>query len=218
MDKFNLSQFECRIRNLINLVANRKKLNVFFPTSVILNITNQSCHHFSTILFKMCIFSYGHLFLASIFYQLTSEKNQVHTGDLTHCKQTLQLIKFYLIKNMKGNRGNWQAQFKFTFLSILWSFLLPLGKVYSFPHFTVFCSSVCFSNNLNYCCQQVQGAYKMCTVINTLIPESDYYLISPFNVIPKSSINVMRIKEMIINWRTSWLLNKFSLPAHQEMH
>ena len=22
------------------------------------------------------------------FYQLTSEKNQVHTGDLTHCKQT----------------------------------------------------------------------------------------------------------------------------------
>ena len=35
-----------------------------------------------------------------------SEKNQVHTGDLTHCRQTLHLIKFYLIKNMKGNRGN----------------------------------------------------------------------------------------------------------------
>ena len=69
--------------------------------------------------FKMCTFSYGHLFLVSIFYQLTSEKNQVHTGDLTHCKQTLQLIKFYLIKNMKGNRGNWLAQFKFPFLSIL---------------------------------------------------------------------------------------------------
>ena len=55
---------------------------------------------------RMCTFSYGHLFSVSIFYQLTSEKNQVHTGDLTHCKQTLQLIKFYLIKNMKGNRGN----------------------------------------------------------------------------------------------------------------
>ena len=66
--------------------------------------------------FKMCIFSYGHLFLVSIFYQLTFEKNQVHIGDLTHCKQTLQLIKFYLIKNMKGNRGNWLAQFKFPFL------------------------------------------------------------------------------------------------------
>ena len=39
----------------------------------------------------------------SIFYQLTSEKNQVHTGNLTHCRQTLQLIKFYLIKNMKGH-------------------------------------------------------------------------------------------------------------------
>ena len=68
---------------------------------------------------EMCTFSYGHLFLVSIFYQLTSEKNQVHTGDLTHCKQTLQLIKFYLIKNMKGNRRNWLAQFKFLFLSIL---------------------------------------------------------------------------------------------------
>ena len=43
----------------------------------------------------------------SIFYQLTSEKNQVHTGNLTHCRQTLQLIKFYLIKNIKGNGGNY---------------------------------------------------------------------------------------------------------------
>ena len=58
-------------------------------------------------------FSYGHLFLVSVFYQLTSEKSQVHNGGLTHCKQTLQLIKFYLIKNMKGNRGNCLAQFKF---------------------------------------------------------------------------------------------------------
>ena len=49
MNKFNLTQFECRIQNLINLLVNRKKLNVFFPASVILNITNQSCHHFSVI-------------------------------------------------------------------------------------------------------------------------------------------------------------------------
>ena len=151
------------------------------------------------IFLKMCTFSYGHLCLVSIFYQLTSEENQVHTGDLTHFKQTLQLIRFYLIKNMKSDRGNWLAQFKFPFLGILGLFLLSYGKVYIFPHFTVFCSSVCFPNNFNQCCQQMQGAYKMCTVINTLIPESDQYLISPFNVIPKSSINVMRIKEMIIN-------------------
>ena len=151
---------------------NRKKALCIFPASVILNITNQSCH-FRVIFFKICTFFYGHLFLVSIFYQLTSEKNQVHTGDLTHCKQTPQLIKFYLIKNMTGNRGNWLAQFTFPFLSILWSFLLPWGKVYSFPHFIVFCSSVCFHNNLNYCCQQMQGAHKMCTVSNTLIPESD---------------------------------------------
>ena len=57
------------------------------------------------------------LFLVSIFCQLTSEKNQAHTGNLTHWRQTLRLIKFYLIINMKGNRGNWLAQFKFPFLT-----------------------------------------------------------------------------------------------------
>ena len=30
MDKFSLTQFECRMRNLINLLVNRKKLYVFF--------------------------------------------------------------------------------------------------------------------------------------------------------------------------------------------
>ena len=54
----------------------------------------------------MCTFSYGHLFLEYFLHQLTSEENQVHTGNLTHCMQTLQLIKFPLIKNMKGNGGN----------------------------------------------------------------------------------------------------------------
>ena len=34
----------------------------------------------------------------------------------------------------------------------------------------------------------------MCTVINTSIPESDLHLISPFKIIPKSSIKVMRKK------------------------
>ena len=87
-----------------------------------------------------------------------SEKNQVHTGDLTHCKQTLQLNKFYLIKSMKSNRRNWLAQFKFPFLSILWSFLLPKGNVYSFPHFIVFCSSVCFPCDLNYWKISIKGS------------------------------------------------------------
>ena len=27
------------------------------------------------------------------------------------------------------------------------------------------------------------------------------------------NVKVMRVEEMIINWRTNWLLNKFSLPA-----
>ena len=50
--------------------------------------------------------------------------------------------------------------------------------------------------------------------IKPLIPESDQHLISPYNITPESNIHVMRIKEMIINWRTTWLLNKFSLSAH----
>ena len=58
----------------------------------------------------------------------------------------------------------------------------------------------------------------MCAIINTLIPESDQHLISIYNIIPESSINVMRIKEMIFNGRTSRLLNKFFVPAHQEMY
>ena len=28
--KFNLTQFECRIQNLINLLVNRENLNVYF--------------------------------------------------------------------------------------------------------------------------------------------------------------------------------------------
>ena len=87
MKKLNLTQFECRIQNLINLLVNRKNLNMFFLLLLF----------FSLICLTMCTFSYGHLFLLSFFYQLISEKNQVHTGDFTHCKETLQLIKLYLI-------------------------------------------------------------------------------------------------------------------------
>ena len=50
--------------------------------------------------------------------------------------------------------------------------------------------------------------------IKPLIPESDQHLISPYKITPESNIKVVRIWEMIINWRTSWLLNKFSLSAH----
>ena len=62
MNKFNLTQSECRIQNLINLLVNRKKLNVFSPASVTLNITNPSCHHFSVIFLMMCTFAYEQLF------------------------------------------------------------------------------------------------------------------------------------------------------------
>ena len=64
------------------------------------------CKGLNVNFLMMCTFSYGHLILVPIFYQLIYEKNQGHKGNLTHCRQTLQLIKFSLIKNMKGERGN----------------------------------------------------------------------------------------------------------------
>ena len=102
MDKFNLTQFECRIRNLIKLLVNRKKRYVFF---LLLSFLISQINHATTLVwffFKMCTFSYGHLFLESIFYLLTFEMNQVHTGDLTHCKQTLYWLNFIWSKTRRA--------------------------------------------------------------------------------------------------------------------
>ena len=60
------------------------------------------CEGLSVFFFMMCTFSYGHLILVSIFYQLTYEKNQFPISNLTHCRQTLLLITFYLIKKHEG--------------------------------------------------------------------------------------------------------------------
>ena len=88
------------------------------------------------------------------FCQLTSEKNHVHTDNLTHCRLTLHLFKFSLIKNMKGNGGNQLAQFKFPFFSILLCFFHHAAK-FTVPHFIVYYLFflVSFPNNRNYCCQ-----------------------------------------------------------------
>ena len=40
-----------------------------------------------------------------------------------------------------------------------------------------------------------------------------FFCIFPFNITPESHIKVMRIKEMITNERSDWLVNKFSLSA-----
>ena len=55
MNKFNLTQFECRIQSLTCWWI--EKAQCVFPASVILNITNQSCYHFSVIFFNdVCFF------------------------------------------------------------------------------------------------------------------------------------------------------------------
>ena len=58
---------------------------------------------------------------------------------------------------------------------------------------------VCFPNHLNYCCQKMRGGYKICTIIGPSIPESDYHLISPFNITLESNKKVIIIKGKIIN-------------------
>ena len=55
------------------------------------------------------------------------------------------------------------------------------------------------------------------TVFNPLILKRDQHLISPHNITPKSKFKDTRIKEMITNKRSSWLLNKFSLSAPKEI-
>ena len=49
--------------------------------------------------------------------------------------------------------------------------------------------------------------------IYSLITKSDKHLFSN-SITLELNIKVIRIKEMITNWRSSWLLHKFSLLAH----
>ena len=154
---------------------------------------------FSVIFLMMSTFSRGQLFLVSIFYQLTSEKNEVHTGNLTHCRQTL--IKFFVQKHEQQQK-KLASMIQVSLLEYSVMFFLSNGKFYSFPHFTVFCSLVCLLSSQSWLLLPTNSRsiyMKMCTVNNILIPESDQHLISPFNVTPESHIKVMRIKEMIIN-------------------
>ena len=59
----------------------------------------------------------------------------------------------------------------------------------------------------------IQTKYCYFQSINSLNPKSDQHLISPNHITPESHIKVMRIKEMITNQRSFWLVNKFSLSA-----
>ena len=95
MNKFNLTQFECRIQNLINLQIN---LPVNRKSWMCFSCFSHSKYHTSIMpplqcdFLMMCAFSYGWLFWVAIFYHLTFEKNEVYTGNLTHFRQTLLLI------------------------------------------------------------------------------------------------------------------------------
>lgn len=51
------------------------------------------------------------------------------------------------------------------------------------------------------------------TLLNPLTQESDWELISSYNITPQSNIKVARIKNMINNKRNSWFLDKFSTSA-----
>ena len=47
-----------------------------------------------------------------------------------------------------------------------------------------------------------------------MTPKRNWYLISPYNIISKSNIKVIGMKEMIINKGSSWFLHKFFLWTH----
>ena len=49
--------------------------------------------------------------------------------------------------------------------------------------------------------------------VKPLTPKSDKHLISPNNITRISNIEFRRIREMIGNSRSSWLLDKFSLQT-----
>ena len=48
---------------------------------------------------------------------------------------------------------------------------------------------------------------------NPVPPKSEKHLIFPNSITPKSNIKFMKIKEMIGNSKSSWLLDKISLQA-----
>lgn len=47
--------------------------------------------------------------------------------------------------------------------------------------------------------------------------KSDKHLIYPYNITSESNVTVKRIKEMISNWKSSWLFYKFSSSVPLEM-
>ena len=53
--------------------------------------------------------------------------------------------------------------------------------------------------------------------LNLLMPKNDQHLFSPNNITPELYIKVLRIKEMITNWISSWYLNKFFLSVPNEV-
>ena len=75
-------------------------------------------------------------------------------------------------------------------------FFLSYGKVYSFPRFTVFNLFICLRAFLSilttlYCCHKCKEQHKKCVhaAINSLIPESDQHLISPFKIILNQTLS-----------------------------
>ena len=50
-------------------------------------------------------------------------------------------------------------------------------------------------------------------MVNPLTPKTDKHLVSPNSITHELHIKVMKIKKMITKYRSSWLLNEFSLSA-----
>ena len=113
----------------------------------------------------MCTFSFGHLFLVCIFYQLHLRRMKSTLVIWYIAGKSFNWLNFIGSKTLKGINVEGCS-----FPSLgLWSFFYQMVKfivsIISLPSIHLF---VCFHNSRSYCCQQMWGTNKKCTVITTL--------------------------------------------------
>ena len=63
----------------------------------------------------------------------------------------------------------------------------------------------------------ILGEKKMAESVNHLTPEGDCHLPYPYCITSEQNVKVVKTKEMIAKWRSSWMFEKFSLSILQEI-
>ena len=104
---------------------------------------------------------------------------------------------------------SWKIAMAFNWINLLMKPLKSLKDIISIippANFSLTCLKFSAELIMKGCSRAIQQ-------FNTLTPQSDWHLISPYHIPPESNIKVWRKKELITNYRSSWLLDKFSMLA-----